>query len=1269
MKAHGTNMMSFMSEICVTVVKLIRATSQPVLLRASAISSLTKSLTSAGKAVPDPIAKDLLRYLKNGLGDNALAVQRTSAEALVALKNCTSMLSTLPDIEAVIGLVAKSLDKADHPTRRAMSRLVTHLLIYTQDASSIAPPPMDKKKKANGTAEDQEDPVTIVTSAAEATTKTLLTTSAMLKQLSNLFNRLGNARRARNAIFDIYADLFDRLGSNYVEMRYAEIVDHFIVEIIDQQRNKTSPHEAALVRDMVALVLREVIAVRLLSEQGQGVAIRELSDAYLKKWPATAQGQTAPSELALLVVLREIAELLQQLGTAAPVIQDAIQEPLLRLLAHPKESVRLYSAWCLRVYCSATPLKLPKVLHALVEALDKDIAQMDEANPSPDLSFKAHGKAAAIGALMAVVPERPLYVSHDISTRVLDTAVQLLKRSGDHDMKMAEIEVRVAWTLMSGLMTLGPTFIKFHLPQLLVLWRNALPKPTSKDTVVGDRSESDWAFLLDVREYTLSAILTFLYNNKELTTLDTARRLSSMLTNTLNFVNGFATAYGDYIREQQQNPNAPPASTRASMALAQKEQELRRRVMQCFSALQHSSATESIQPALVEAACGILADPDLSGLSGSPSQSNAQNSQGFTDVWASNDGFGFGICSADATQIQKEALARKETLNRDLVENKLEKLLSTPVVPTLEADRLSIFRRAEGSQAPNVTAVPAATGVVDAALSLFEGLLAYQNVDTLMQATTLMINHLRSPKLEKNPGRKQAILYNIVMALQCALAHAEKHADRRTRQNIAKPEVINNIRPLLQDAVVDREESIREAAGAAIGSLAAIAGSSYISNQTQWLVDQLVQNRVPEGRAGCALALSSVYERIGGLSAGSLLKTMFNVLSSLSTDPHPMVHYSSLRALSRIVDFASLTYSPFVDQTLEMIISIYMSETHEPDGGSVGSANLRGDLPAYSASCRLLHALIGVIGPELQEESEAQRLCLMLVHEYGQDHQDGLSVEAIRCTQQLLMFAPNIVDTAALVTTFQTYLEAGHGPLRIALITALYQIVQRNAALMSKLGGNRLVEILFALIDEDPTIDGVRQIILSWIQQTSATMPAGWISLCQKIINKSTTAPKQSAAKQAFDSFQDDEGQSLGAGASALDSSAPARWRTQLFALECVHAVVKAVVASGRREHFDILAARRAGLPIELLLVARVSDLIKLAFAASTASTSEVRLQGLQVLQDVVIVSNKTVSDCTWNRSLRSLVSTELFPEPRSRLCRGLTLGATPSAHRCCIDT
>ncbi|KAF9486779.1 hypothetical protein BDN71DRAFT_1405708, partial [Pleurotus eryngii] len=79
------------------------------------------------------------------------------------------------------------------------------------------------------------------------------------------------------------------------------------------------------------------------------------------------------------------------------------------------------------------------------------------------------GHLLRLAALVSIVKERPLYVSYDISAKVLDMATQLLKRAGDHDLKVAGVEVEVAWTLIASLMSLGPNFVRPHLPQLLVL--------------------------------------------------------------------------------------------------------------------------------------------------------------------------------------------------------------------------------------------------------------------------------------------------------------------------------------------------------------------------------------------------------------------------------------------------------------------------------------------------------------------------------------------------------------------------------------------------------------------------------------------------------------------------------------------------------------------------------------------------------------------------------------------------------------------------------
>lgn len=424
--------------------------------------------------------------------------------------------------------------------------------------------------------------------------------------------------------------------------------------------------------------------------------------------------------------------------------------------------------------------------------------------------------------------------------------------------------------------------------------------------------------------------------------------------------------------------------------------------------------------------------------------------------------------------------------------------------------------------------------------------------------------------------------------------------------------------------MLDPQPSIRQAAADSMGLLSSIAGSNYLSSQIQWLVDQVVNNRVPDSRAGCALAFGAIYSNVGGLAGGPILKTIVNILMSLATDPHPVVHFWAMVALAQVINAANLSYEPFVTNTLGMLSSIYLLETHDPDGGSLGSVNLRGDLPAYQVMCRILHALIGVIGPELQEPGRVRSLVFLLVHEFGEETDEGLAVEAIKCVQQFLMFAPAEVDIPGLLAKFRTFLASSRRPIKGATITALYQIVQRDAVLISKLGGNQLVEDLFGLLDDDPGLEGVKNVITAWLQQTAASLPSGWIDLCQRIMTRtaaSAASQRAQKAQIAGPQFNDDEGESFAgaAGNSSNTTGLTSRWRTQLFALQCLHDIITAVSEGNRPEHFDPTLAQSLGLNNRQMLFSRVADLIRMAFSASAALVMEVRLQGLIVLRDVVL--------------------------------------------------
>lgn len=558
------------------------------------------------------------------------------------------------DIDGVITQCVKSLDGADQSTRRALAGLVAHLLSMSQIQRSTFVQEQPKRGKKGVSPSEEVDETT----APADEMKPIMTPVEMLTQLSNQFNRLHATRRTRAGIMECYAALLSALGVDWVESHYGLVVSHLMNDLVANPRNATTRHEVLVVRKGVEILLRELVGVRMLGEQAQIAAIQELAGSFLKRWPALLAGQMAPNPLCLVVALREVAGLLQQLGNAPPLVQDALVDPLLTLLAHPNHTVRVNAAWALRCFCHSTPLRLPKVLLSAVELLQRDIATLSTPTAPTDIHPRALGHAYGVAALLAVVPSRPLYVSHDISARVFDMAVQLLKRAGEHEVRIARTEVEIAWTSVAALMTLGPNFVRAHLPQLLVLWRNALPKPTTKDAGTA-RSPAEWMFLMHLRESALGAVYCFLkYNSPVLVTPDVTRRIASLLSNSLLFANSFQT------RRTEETPDALRTESK-ELSLEGREALLRSRIFQCFSLLGHSAVVDSTQTALLQSTVSLFASPE--GYAGSSLQAAIASSTGsFTSIWQNTDGYAYGVSDI---QIDGDS---KFLMNRDSIEIAIE---------------------------------------------------------------------------------------------------------------------------------------------------------------------------------------------------------------------------------------------------------------------------------------------------------------------------------------------------------------------------------------------------------------------------------------------------------------------------------------------------------------------------------------------------------------------------------------------------------------------
>ncbi|RIA85835.1 armadillo-type protein [Glomus cerebriforme] len=1288
LKSLGDRILSLVPETINICLKTIKNSSNALIVRLEAIYTINRSLEGAGKGTTESIVKDIMKQMRSGLGDKALIIKVASVQCMHAVAKYTHQQYpiTANELDNLLNQMVKLLDGSNQTIRRSVSSYIATLLAGTQtevDFLAISSSTSSSKKKSSTTPQASGDDIPALNSqqsdSSSSSSKVILSVEEMLTNLSTIYNKQSTSREMRAAIIETYSALFLQLGTKYVELNYSFIAQHLLKDLVSHSRNSSSRYEALNVREHCELLLRDVIGTRLLSEQGQVTAVRELANGWLKQWSALTTNQVEPSKLSLVCAVNEISGLLLDLGGAASTVFDVVADPLVTLLSHTSYSVQIATAWCLRCLCYSLPIKLSGLITKVHGLLNKDLNNLTNQLASGELPKRTIGYAYGLAALLSVIPSRPLDVSFELSARVFSLSTQLIKTSANKDLAVASVQIQVAWILIGSLMSLGPNFVKLHLPQLLIFWKMALPKNSNRESI-SNKSESEWSFMFHVRECVLGAMLSFLLHNSKLVTADVSKRLVALLNNALTFTTLVPSSFSNNLTPNSSAISITPQLPFSSLKFSDRENMLKRRIFQCFVAIRPISAYDNLSTQLLKLSVSQFADPEKNVGSAITAAIAAAVSGSFTSVWTTGDEYAYGVTSRlqgmnidianPVDNNDEEGNGRKlgvrDWLNRDLVESRVENQLEQPIIGAPEYDSLMIYttywlsssnRNNNNNKIPKP--VPAATASVDYSLELFGLIFPTQSAQVQEIILDQLIKSTKHPRLEKSPGRKMAVQVNMVIGLLAIFKNImNKNSCSRKGDNnsngIADKRIESIIMDMLQDAIIHPDPYLRNAASEALGRLLSIVGGNLVTTQMQLLVDQVVNNRDPDTRAGSALALGCIYSHVGGMAAGSHLKTLVGILLSLSSDPHPVVHFWALYALAKVIESAGLMFSQYVSSTLGIIAKLYMADTHEPGGGSVGTTNVGLGFSAYQQFGKIIYGLIGTLGPELQSSAKVRNLCLNLMIELRNDEEQMVVVESIRCLQHFIMFAQQFVDLPRLVAFLQFQLSSKHLPLKEVAVTCLYQLVQKNAKHVFEVAVPGLDNQLFSLLDTDPTIDGVKDIVKSWLNQTAIDNPSIWVELCRKVMSKTGSVASAGAPIEppSLDLSGNDDldgnGNEIDGGGDEenLDVTAerertnafqvrnrelekntkliqdsvqiPPRWRTQLFALQCLHQVVEVISNSGDKDHFDLAVAKKKGATGKDYLVMKVQELIKMAFTASTAVVSEMRLEGLTVLRDVI---------------------------------------------------
>ena len=368
------------------------------------------------------------------------------------------------------------------------------------------------------------------------------------------------------------------------------------------------------------------------------------------------------------------------------------------------------------------------------------------------------------------------------------------------------------------------------------------------------------------------------------------------------------------------------------------------------------------------------------------------------------------------------------------------------------------------------------------------------------------------------------------------------------------------------------------------------------------------------------MALGSINSDLGGMAAGLHMKNILGILTSLSSDPHPAVHFWALDSLSKVADATALGFSAYVLSSLGMLAQLYVSESHGEESPSLASSNMEADMPSLIVIARCIDSMINVLGPVLQDNIKARNMILTLTYQFQTEMSPLVTSESLKCLENLSMYAPGQISFTPYVRQLQAKVNSDDPTVQHTALIGLYNAMKRGAEEVLENAEPQLQDQLWMILHESHGQGIVKDLIRDWIHQSGISHIGLWVQRIQGILTRvraQKTAPATAGrpGTQAEPDLQDEEAAGFAAAASQTakdDSDKPTEAGQELLRWQVRNEAMKGLN--------DILSgmAKEAAFSDESanidLLQPRVADIIRIAFSASTAGVVEIRVQGIQIL-------------------------------------------------------
>uniref|UniRef100_A0A8D3D1A9 HEAT repeat-containing protein 5A n=1 Tax=Scophthalmus maximus TaxID=52904 RepID=A0A8D3D1A9_SCOMX len=1113
--------------------------------RSEILLSLQKVLSGLGGAAAS-CHRDIYKNARSLLTDRSMAVRCMVAKCLLELQNEAVFLWTT-ELENMATLCFKALEGSNYGVRVAVAKLLGTVM-----ATALMPKQAAVMRQNVKRATLEEVLELMATGFLRGGSGFLKSGGEMLKGGASV------SREVRVGVTQAYVVFVTTLGGQWLERNFATFLSH-VLDLVSHPRATQTHVEAVYSRRCVSFMLRATLG-GLLGEKAQIAAGKEICQAISKQ-------------------MRAVVRKNEQLETHFMFSPPGLVETVTSVLLHPSMAARLAAAWCLRCVAVALPYQLTPLL-------DRCAERINNLKSSPEA---VSGYSFAIAALLGGVHQCPLGIPHSKGKLVVSIAEDLLRTAAQNS-RLSLQRTQAGWLLLGALMTLGPSLVRYHLPKMLLLWRNVFPR--SQKELEAEKARGDaftWQVTLEGRAGALCAMRSFVAHCPELLTEDVIRRLMTPIEcamTMMSHVPAIIKVHGAHLK--------------ASAAM------VRLRLYDILALLPPKTYEGSFNALLRE----LVAEFTLTDNSANTTTSLLRS-----------------LCHYDDSVLMGSWL--QETDHKS-IEDQLQPN-SASGSGALEHDPSSIYLRIPvGEAIPGP--LPLGVSVIDASVALFGVVFPHVSFKHRLQ----MLDHFAECIKQAKGVRQQAVQLNIFTAVLSALKGLAEN-----KSTLGPEEVRKSALALVMGALDNPNPILRCAAGEALGRMAQVVGeATFIARMAQTSFDKLKSARDVVSRTGHSLALGCLHRYVGGIGSGQHLKTSVSILLALAQDGSSHeVQTWALHSLALIVDSSGPMYRGYVEPTLSLVLTLLL--TVPPSHTEV-----------HQCLGRCLGALITTVGPELQGNSTIStiRSSCLVGCAIMQDHSDSLvQAAAISCLQQLHMFAPRHVNLSSLVPCLCVHLCSSHLLLRRAAVACLRQLAQREAAevceyamsLAKRAGDGKdnttinlnitetgLEGVLFGMLDRETDrklCSDIHDTLGHMLSSLAVEKLSHWLKLCKDVLAATTDvggAVVFEVEKDEEDSEKKDDDDTMFTGLGEDDKSKPSvapRWVTRVFAADCLCRIIL-LCENADKTHFDLAAARsaKAKNPKGDLLVLHLSDLIRMAFMAATDHSNQLRMAGLQALEDII---------------------------------------------------